>query len=162
MTTEGLKRGLAEYAFSVHITDAVSATDIQCSLFTSQSHTDFVIKCGPYEFPVHKAIITAHSEYFKVACQTNTFQEGQINTITLVTDENDPTCDDPEVVKQMIHYFYHLDYEVEVLQRVPADPEEKTGPLPARCDGNALAHAKVFAAAVKYNVGYRQQKVIRS
>ncbi|KJY01911.1 hypothetical protein TI39_contig272g00005 [Zymoseptoria brevis] len=160
MTTEdGLKIGLA-------------------NLFKSGDFSDFTIKCGPYHFEVYKAVICAQSEFFKAACKTNSFKEGRDNTITLDTsDQNDPSCDDPEAIKLLIHFLYHLDYEVSsagvtTAQPLPAlassssPPSAKrqrtsTGSAPSAVDKLALpssdkhmlAHAKVFAAAVKYRVG---------
>jgi hypothetical protein len=164
-------------------------TDSWRSLFKSEEFSDFTIKCGPYEFKVHKAVICAQSEYFKAACRSNSFKEGDAKLITLDTsDEDDPSCDDPEAVKRMIHFFYHLDYEVQnpaaadleemVKPEVPfdlsafttkeklptklADVKEFTSngasgdgsakPMNSFHDSIALAHAKVFAAAVKYHV----------
>ncbi|SMQ49240.1 unnamed protein product [Zymoseptoria tritici ST99CH_3D7] len=145
------------------------------NLFKSGDFSDFTIKCGPYHFEVHKAVICAQSEFFKAACKTNSFKEGRENTITLDTsDKDDPSCDDPEAIKQLVHFFYFLDYQVpSVFKPVEPIPKPGTGSLPSlrvrkrprtsifsstfklaepAGDGNMLAHAKIFAAAVKYLV----------
>ena len=61
---------------------------------------------------MHKAILSSWSKYFETACQKG-FKEANSNTIDLQTSDSDPTCDDPEAVKCMVHFFYHFDYEVE-------------------------------------------------
>ncbi|SMR49068.1 unnamed protein product [Zymoseptoria tritici ST99CH_3D1] len=148
------------------------------NLFKSGDFSDFTIKCGPYHFEVHKAVICAQSEFFKAACKTNSFKEGRDNTITLDTsDKDDPSCDDPEAIKLLVHFFYFLDYEVSSAEVTTAQPlpaltssssppsakrqRTSTGSAPSAVvklalpssDKHMLAHAKVFAAAVKYHVG---------
>ncbi|RMX84444.1 hypothetical protein D0869_04573 [Hortaea werneckii] len=96
-------------------------------------------------------------------------------------DEDDEACDDAEAVEKMIDYFYHLDYSVPVISQPQleehvdelascdtpfASKKKKKGKCqrtaeksPARpispitpSDGNMALHAKIFAAAVKYQV----------
>ncbi|KAK3117874.1 hypothetical protein LTR53_000287 [Teratosphaeriaceae sp. CCFEE 6253] len=106
-----LKQTLARY------TQRPDLARVHCSLsyrlFQTQSFTDFTIICGPNTFNVHKAVIS-QSEYFAAACASGRFEEGQKGTITLKArgsgDDDDGSCDDPDAVKHMIHYFYHLDY----------------------------------------------------
>ncbi|SMQ49242.1 unnamed protein product [Zymoseptoria tritici ST99CH_3D7] len=113
----------------------------------SGKFSDFTIKCGPHEFQVHKVVISARSPYFEAACSSNSFKEGESAMIELASDKDDPSCDDPEAVKSMIAWFYHDDYEVEKLDRPPS-----RSTTPSKDDGNALAHARVFAVSVKYDV----------
>jgi hypothetical protein len=75
----------------------------------------------------------------------------------LTSDKNDQSdadeeCDDPEIIKLMISSFYHLEYTCDTF--LPANQTNKlhassvqtpTGSVPS-----VLTHAKVFAAAVKY------------
>jgi hypothetical protein len=56
------------------------------------------------------------------------------------TDVVDESCDDPEIVKLMIEYFYHFNY---------LRAEDATG-SPATSKVHLIEHAKVFALAVKY------------
>ncbi|KAK4950766.1 hypothetical protein LTR10_010759 [Elasticomyces elasticus] len=76
---------------------------------------DFVIACGPHEFKVHKAVICAQSDYFSAACSNST-SESPLGKITLkavgAEDGDDKACDDPEIIKLMVHYFYYFDYKV--------------------------------------------------
>lgn len=90
-------------------------------------------------------------------------------------EEDDVGCDDPEAVKHMIRYFYYLDYQADLaidgpvndeLAQVVAQPARvskkarKSGYVapaqqhaqPLVGDGDVVMHAKVFAAAVKYQV----------
>lgn len=96
-------------------------------------------------------------------------------------NEDNEACDDAEAVEKMIDYFYHLDYSVPVIsqpqveERVEelascdtpfASKKKKKSKCqrtaeksPARpispitpSDGNMALHAKIFAAAVKYQV----------
>jgi len=39
-----------------------------CSLYKSEKYSDFTITCGFYSAKVHKAIVSAQSDYFDVAC----------------------------------------------------------------------------------------------
>lgn len=108
-------------------------------------------------------------------------QEGKTGEIELKAtepDSDDPedACDDPEIVKLMIAYFYHLDYlhdKKAVIEVHDSPPPKKkvrlsvlakstraTNPLPSPEPVAAPAgpkvylieHAKVFAMAVKYHV----------
>ena len=173
----------------------------------SEEHSDCTIICGPYHFKVHKLVIGAHSEYFRTALKANTFQvcpgqrakcrapsrvfanseqEGKTGTIELKTTEADSdnpedVSDDPEIVKLMVGYFYHLDYlkgtdmtldgiATEELDG-PATKKKKTtrqsAPAkwtrasmlatsqvaqPSGPKVHLIEHAKVFAMDVKYHV----------
>ncbi|KAF2770598.1 hypothetical protein EJ03DRAFT_373478 [Teratosphaeria nubilosa] len=150
-------------------------------LFNEKKLTDFTIICGPYTFEVHKAVVCAQSEYF--AALPN-FSEGTTNKISLKSisddEDSDDSCDDPEAIKLMIHYFYHHDYRAKnvfdapsaasVLAKPPRhiassapSPHKRVkargisaarlGPMLAdTTDDNMVMHARVFAAACKYHV----------
>ncbi|KAK5111419.1 hypothetical protein LTR85_012149 [Meristemomyces frigidus] len=181
-------------------------------LYESGKLSDFEISCGRYTFNVHKAVICAQSKYFHVPCGRE-YAEGQRGSIKLKAVEesdDDEACDDPEAVKLMVQFFYHLEYDAKPLELmpVPEEPlEEHLAEAPViddsvpgpwsihglssrkrmnrckRCgrrgleedrsydgtrtttttsksttdeckslDGNVVMHAKVFAAAVKYQV----------
>ena len=174
-------------------------------LLQSEEHSDCTIICGPYHFKVHKLAIGAQSEYFRIALKANTFQvscmndtadylsflanlqqEGKTGTIELKAieaDSEDPddACDDPEIVKLMVGYFYHLDYlcddntvssqDVIEVPDSPAPPQKKkqrraapakrtratmSAPSqvapPPGSKVHLIEHAKVFAMAVEYHV----------
>jgi hypothetical protein len=113
--------------------------------------------------------VCPQSDFFKAACKNN-FQEGATGVVKLDTSD-DPSSDDPEAVKQMLHFFYHLNYKVTVLGEPSAasvlgkrqrtsdssSPFTPTTSVGLVDDGNMLAHVKVFAAAVKYNVSTSEQ-----
>ena len=111
-------------------------------------------------------------------------QEGQTGTITLKaidtnSDEPEDACDDPEIVKLMVGYFYQMDYlhddntvAAPAVIEVPNSPPPKkkakrsapakrtrastSAPTPAALPPgpkvHLIEHAKVFAMAVKYHV----------
>lgn len=113
-----------------------SNTDLFTRLHQSQEFSDCKIVCGPYHFNLHKVILASHSDYFKTAFKTGTFkvyssccehsqtkradsrQQGLSGTIKLkaiqkdseYSSEAEDVCDDPEIVKLMVEYFYHYDY----------------------------------------------------
>lgn len=55
-------------------------------------------------------------------------------------DQENDGCDDPEIVKLMIEYFYHFDY----LRKLPPDASS------AAPKTYLIEHAKVFSMALKY------------
>ncbi|KAI6798541.1 hypothetical protein KC332_g5858 [Hortaea werneckii] len=158
--------------------DPVTAFKLGLSrLLKNGSLTDMTIICGAYTHQVHKVILCAHSDYF--AALPN-FAEGETNTIhfkAIDDDDDDEACDDPEAIRLMIHYFYHLDYTAPIasitspsstpgnrspskVAPTPKEPESRASAtlshiesLPTHPnDDDLLMHAKVFAAAVKYQV----------
>ncbi|KAK5123679.1 hypothetical protein LTR85_002315 [Meristemomyces frigidus] len=92
-------------------------------LFKSEKLADFTIVCGPHTFRVHKAILCALTKYFDALPN---FAEGAQNSIELKAvgsgDGDDEACDDPEAVKLMVHFFYHLDYSADALAIAPSPP----------------------------------------
>ncbi|KAK4950752.1 hypothetical protein LTR10_010745 [Elasticomyces elasticus] len=191
---DALKQGLAE-------------------LYKSGNFTDFEIDRGRQIFKVHKAVICAQSRYFWAPCGKN-YAEGSEGRIVLKAasddDKDDGACDDPQAIKLMVEFFYHLDYNVDIAkpaleETVPPISASKTRalslvekmeqfrlsartessspssetvaqrrlplhkrnlydclgpqPIPLRAKENAedaVMHAKVFAAAVKYQVAALQ------
>ena len=101
-------------------------------------------------------------------------QEGDSKVIELKAigsddSDDDDACDDLVAIKHMVHFFYHLDYDVQpAAKRGVADPlypvqlhskalaslARSTSKTPATADTDSTMtmHAKVFAAAVKYQV----------
>ncbi|SMR49069.1 unnamed protein product [Zymoseptoria tritici ST99CH_3D1] len=119
-------------------------------LYTLGNFTDFTIKYGPCVANVHKAVICAQSAYFKIACDENGFKEGKISMITLDISD-DPASDDVEAIGYLIHFFYHLDYEVK-MRGADSGQTSQARIAPSMPGDSALAHAKVFAVAEKYQV----------
>ncbi|KAK0847591.1 hypothetical protein LTS02_014387 [Friedmanniomyces endolithicus] len=157
------------------------------SLYKHEQFADFTIICGPHTFKVHKTIICAHSKYFAIACSSGSFKEGKRGELVLKAirseDDEDDTCDDPEAVKHMVHFFYCMDYDAasdaaiganvahppdQVLSTPPrqlvtayasskysgrkSKSSKETEKAVSEDAGNMVMHAKIFAAAVKYQV----------
>jgi len=79
------------------------------SLFQDTRYSDLTIACGEKRYSVHRALIATRSSFFEGACR-NSFLESQTGVIDLSED-------DPEAVKHMVHYFYHLDYMNKTISR---------------------------------------------
>ncbi|KAI6849644.1 hypothetical protein KC323_g9571, partial [Hortaea werneckii] len=149
------------------------------NLLENGKFADLTIICGTHTYKVHKNILCAHSDYFAALPK---FAEGKTNTIhfkAIGDDEDDEACDDPEAIKLMIHYFYYLDYTATIASKTsllsttgteiasktvpPPKKKKKVDKVPAKRtatgtsasssrDDDMVMHAKVFAAAVKYQV----------
>jgi hypothetical protein len=80
-------------------------------------------------------------------------QEGKLGVVRLKATTDDAeddvdSCDDPEIVKLMIEYFYHFDY----LRAATQARSQAKAP-----DAFFVEHARVFAMAIKYQAkGLRQ------
>merc|ERR1712000_406646 len=75
------------------------------------TYSDLTIISGSNTYKVHKVLVCGRSLFFQKACN-GFFKEGITDTITLPDD-------DPQAVKLMVHYLYHLDY--------PHQPDIKYG-----------------------------------
>ncbi|RMY72356.1 hypothetical protein D0863_04571 [Hortaea werneckii] len=103
---------------------------------------------------VHKAILCSHSDFFKAACQPDRFKEGKDNVITLRSQSRPPDRDtvaldegdDPEAINVLIYHLYH--------------PNTDYITLAGGADMRLVLHARVFAAAEKYDLkGLKLQAV---
>ncbi|KAF2810732.1 uncharacterized protein BDZ99DRAFT_386582, partial [Mytilinidion resinicola] len=74
------------------------------SLFKSADYSDFRIICGSDTHNVHRAIVFPRSEVFAASFRFGG-KEAENAEMTLHDDE-------PEHVKALVYYFYHLDYSV--------------------------------------------------
>ncbi|KAF2716377.1 hypothetical protein K431DRAFT_235471, partial [Polychaeton citri CBS 116435] len=112
------------------------------SIYQTSEHSDLTITCGASTFKVHKAILCAQSDYFRNARKRGTFLASALST----PRRGHVSCDEPETVRLLIEYFYHLDYNA----NSPGDADRIKEDVVA---GQAMVvHAKVFALAVKYQV----------
>jgi hypothetical protein len=75
----------------------------------------------------------------------------------LPSDENDQNdaveeCDNPEIIKLMISSFYHLEYSCDTFLPIEQNAKLHASSVQASPGSvpSVLTHAKVFAAAVKY------------
>lgn len=176
----------------------------------SEEFSDCTIICGPCHFKTHKLVVGAHSQCFRAAFKADTFKvsqsswdidkplltrktEGKISTVELKAvasdSDEDDSCDDPEIVKLMVEYFYHLDYfrEDRIAERkptvddqvspglaahsrfkIPARRKRKAksvSPFPASAQGapktRLVEHAKLIAVAVKDQVEALKRLVVQ-
>ncbi|KAF2810733.1 uncharacterized protein BDZ99DRAFT_519417 [Mytilinidion resinicola] len=74
------------------------------TLFKSGDYSDFKIICGSETHRVHKAIVFPQCEYFAASCRFGG-KEAESGEITLQDEQ-------PEHVRAMVYYFYHLIYVV--------------------------------------------------
>lgn len=105
---------------------------VQClkALYKSSDYSDFKIICGNDVHNVHKAIVCSQSDFFAAACRFG--QEAANGEIHLQEDK-------PALVKAMIQYLYHLEYDLPDSE----DSSEKAG---------LVFHAKMYSLADKYNI----------
>ena len=81
-------------------------------------------------------------------------QEGETGVIELKAlgsdkSDADEACDDPEIIKLMISSFYHLEYTCDGPIRTSKTTTSDDSSV-SRSPESLLTHAKVFAAAIKY------------
>ncbi|KAK6429298.1 hypothetical protein LTR95_014556 [Oleoguttula sp. CCFEE 5521] len=120
-------------------------------LHSNDELCDFEIKCGSYSFKVHKVVLAAQSEYFRTVFKAGRFKEGQECSIPLKAAESgshevDDACDDPEIIKIMVDYFYELDYKLK--KHANATPQlAATKPTPSGLTGSA--HRAYIAKAAR-------------
>ncbi|KAI7211251.1 hypothetical protein KC333_g7765 [Hortaea werneckii] len=136
------------------------------NLLKNDSLTDLTIVCGAYTHKVHKLILFAHSDHFATI---PSLAEGLANTIHLKgigVDDDDEVGDevrehsktfycsygshDPDAIRLMVHYLYHLDYSA----TSASDPARSSTPeADSKChDSDLVMHARVFAVAARYEV----------
>ncbi|CAD0089943.1 unnamed protein product, partial [Aureobasidium vineae] len=77
-------------------------------------NADFEIHCAAEVFKVHKAILCSHSEVLAKICDSRSFN-ALSGVLVLKVHPYQGKIDnlgdgyDPEIVQEMIHYFYHLE-----------------------------------------------------
>ncbi|CEF78294.1 hypothetical protein FGSG_03479 [Fusarium graminearum PH-1] len=72
--------------------------------FNKKSLSDAVIRCGGQEFPIHRIVLCSHSEYF-IKQLDGPWKESSEGVIEIVDF-------DASLVKAMIYFTYHLNYDV--------------------------------------------------
>ncbi|KAK3658032.1 hypothetical protein LTR56_000760 [Elasticomyces elasticus] len=158
-----------------------SRTQGFAGLYESGELTDFTIECGKHSMRVHKVVLGAQSEHFRVLCGQK-FKEGHEGKVVLKSTEDedaDDSCDDPEAIKLMVERIptafntsrtppgsgtskqfkvvkakANAKAKFTKFSKIRARP--KTVPTtfgpPLPSDGNMVVHARVFAVATKYGI----------
>ncbi|CAG9951764.1 unnamed protein product [Clonostachys rosea f. rosea IK726] len=128
------------------------------SLFFTGDYSDCTIICGNYELRMHKSIICPRSRVF-AAMFTHGLKEIETGVARL-DDE------DPEAVRSLLYYMYHLDYPCRDSSGLVKanDGESEVGapdPLTSpRSESvmypdapNLIHHCRVYCLADKFDVG---------
>ncbi|KAH0371964.1 hypothetical protein KCU65_g1547, partial [Aureobasidium melanogenum] len=136
--------------WSINLFKAHFGKSILEQLWKDRESADFEIHCADQKSKVHKVILRAHSEVLAKACDNRSFKEAVSGILTLKSDPyggdlaNIGDGDDPEIVEEMIRYFYHL----ELSQKARA-----TSPSPydgAPIELSLVYLARVYVLAEKY------------
>ncbi|KAI4723277.1 hypothetical protein E4T48_00357 [Aureobasidium sp. EXF-10727] len=98
--------------FKTHISKSILQ-----EFWNDRDNADFEIHCAAERFKVHKAILRSHSEVLAKICDSRSFkrQEALSGVLALKAHpyhgkiDNLGDGDDPEIVQEMIYYFYHLE-----------------------------------------------------
>lgn len=134
---------------------------INASIYRDGKYSDLTVVCGERTYRAHKVLLCTRSQFFAKACDGG-FQvrrKGSSHSDSLLaghvfdrTDSStvsqeastgviDLSQDDPQAVKMMMHYFYHLDYphvpmheHADITQSAPSENEvakpSLSGPFP--------------------------------
>ncbi|CAD0085118.1 unnamed protein product, partial [Aureobasidium vineae] len=129
-------------------------------LHGSSKYSDLIITCGTDTYNVNKAIVCPQSEFFRLACDSK-FKEGKTGIIEIPArnkedDQDgvdwDADAEDPEALKHMIHYFYHMDYlEAESVKVRKWKPVKHYDDYEIS-DGILVYHAMLYAMGDKYGI----------
>ncbi|KAM0708098.1 hypothetical protein Q7P35_004747 [Cladosporium inversicolor] len=106
-------------------------------------NSDCKIVCGSYTFDAHKIVLRSQSKYFNKALKSGTFSLGAAQDGADTSDG----CDDPEIVKLMIEYFYLFGYGGDFSDVIPDQDHASPSTI---SKSYLIEHAKVFAMAVKH------------
>ncbi|THZ79422.1 hypothetical protein D6C84_07885 [Aureobasidium pullulans] len=119
--------------FKVHIGDSILQ-----EMWNDRHNADFEIHCGTENFKVHKAVLRAHSD------------EALSGVLTLEAHpykgniDNLGDGDDPEIVGEMIHYFYHLELSPKANAFMPRESRDVHG------EPSLIYLARIYVLAEKF------------
>ena len=166
-----MDEALQKYGSPHSATDGIRAYNLH-RLLTTGIYSDLLIKCGPYEFNVHRAIVCTRSEYFTAACKPGAFkvcrfaemyqlaaadldQEGRDGVIELKAttngNEEEVDADDPEAIKLMVNFLYFNDYKPQSIVISAKDANEGSEPV-----SQPKANEGYYRAAGYYGYGTQQ------
>ncbi|KAK3331541.1 BTB/POZ protein [Apodospora peruviana] len=122
--------------------------------YSNGEYSDLVISCGEKEYRVHRILVCAQSKFFAAACREG-FKEAQEREINL------QDCD-PWLVHIMVHYFYHLDYDVRgQSESGHFDGSEIERDSTGASEPTLVTHAKVYAFAEQYLIDGLKRLALR-
>ncbi|THW82901.1 hypothetical protein D6D17_09366 [Aureobasidium pullulans] len=117
-------------------------------MWDDRSNADFEIRCGNKKFKIHKTIIRAHSDEALSGILDLKAQpyNGNLNNLG--------EGDDPDIVEEMVHFFYHLELSPKArgTYRCATD-EELSGHL-------LILLARIYVLAEKYFIEALKAKVL--
>ncbi|KAH0278418.1 hypothetical protein KCU91_g2487, partial [Aureobasidium melanogenum] len=130
------------------------------------AYSDLKIVCGSDTYLVPKAIVCPQSDFFRAACRSNAFKEGQTGVVNISASSGrdddfftrpisaeifdwDLDVETTQSVKLMIHYFYHHDY----LEQETSRGSQKAQLYFSDCRKGAVAeHSRMYAMGEKYGI----------
>ncbi|KAH0025746.1 hypothetical protein KCU78_g4617, partial [Aureobasidium melanogenum] len=131
-----------------------TSTNLLSMLWNDRVNADFEIVCGAYNLKVHKLVLRNYSDALARVADNKSFKEGKSGQLILHPNpyqkkEHDPNeGDDPEMVREMIHFFYHLEFS----------DINKIKTIPKACD--LLFLARMWTIADKYFVDELKKYVV--
>lgn len=120
----------------------VAQTNGLRSALQSGIYHDFVVRCKPREWKVHRVVLCASSGYFGTVCKSSFMvcsqRSSKLMLITVkegLSGEIDLKDDDPDMIGNMLSFLYTSDYQ---------DDADDGRPL--------LVNAKMYAVGDKYDI----------
>ncbi|KAF7859656.1 hypothetical protein EAF04_008735 [Stromatinia cepivora] len=113
--------------------DSVETKALWARMMGANEYSDFVIKCHPRTFHVHRIVVCTQSKPIQAAANGN-FMESVTGVLDLVDD-------DPSTVARMINFFYLQDYDDS-----ETNEEAKEG------YGRLLINTMVYIIGDKYDI----------
>ncbi|THX41577.1 hypothetical protein D6D10_02640 [Aureobasidium pullulans] len=158
------ERFQAHFGMSV-LKEQVFLNGLRTTMWDDRSNADFEIRCGNKKFKIHKTIIRAHSDVLAKACDNRSFEASpSYPTLSGILDlkahpyngnlNNLGDGDDPEIVEEMVHFFYHLELSPKArgMYRCATD-EELSG-------HSLILLARIYVLAEKYFIEALKAKVL--
>ncbi|KAK6002539.1 hypothetical protein QM012_001289 [Aureobasidium pullulans] len=93
-----------------------TSTALLSTLWHDRVNADFGIICGAHRLKVHKLLLRNYSDALVRVADNKLFKEGESGQLILHLNpyqkkDHDPNeGDDPEMVRETIHFFYHLEF----------------------------------------------------
>ncbi|THZ17214.1 hypothetical protein D6C91_06014, partial [Aureobasidium pullulans] len=140
-----------QFSRSKHLTHITGfSADQTRRMWNDRHNADFEIRCGTEKFKVHKAVLRAHSDVLAKACDNYSFKEALSGVLTLEAHpykgniDNLGDGDDPEIVGEMIHYFYHLELSPKANAFMPRESRDVHG------EPSLIYLARIYVLAEKF------------